>query len=50
MGNLPFVAESFSTHPDLFRQVQRSFAEIPLAHLHFCKDDTYWDAIEAAKL
>ena len=23
-------------------------AALPLAHLHFTKDDTYWDAIERA--
>jgi hypothetical protein len=48
VGNLPFVAEAFRTRPDLFETVEQAFESIPLAHLHFCKDDTYWDAIEAA--
>jgi hypothetical protein len=50
VGNLPFVAESFATRPDLFAGVQQAFAELPLAHLHFARDDTYWDAIEQADL
>ena len=50
VANLPFVAESFSARSDLFSSVQRGFAEIPLAHLEFRKDDSYWDAIEAAGL
>jgi hypothetical protein len=48
VGNLPFVAEAFSTRDDLFRHTLESFASLPLAHLHFTKDDTYWDAIAAA--
>jgi hypothetical protein len=48
VGNLPFVAEAFAERPDLFERTQRSFRLIPLAHLHFRKDDTYWDAIESA--
>ena len=48
IGNLPFVADSFHKRPDLFDSVQRAFAGVPLSHLHFCKDDSYWDAIEAA--
>lgn len=50
VGNLPFVAECFSARPDLFAAAQRSFAGVPLAHLHFRKDDSYWDAIGAAGL
>lgn len=50
VANLPFVAESFSDRPDLFDSIQRGFAAIPLAHLEFRKDDSYWDAIEAADL
>ena len=46
VGNLPFVAEAFPRRPDLFEQVERTFAGCPLAHLHFRKDDTFWDAIE----
>jgi hypothetical protein len=50
VGNLPFVAEAFAERGDLFEQVTRSFAGIPLGHLRFRKDDSYWDAIEAAGL
>jgi hypothetical protein len=49
VGNLPFVAELFPTRPDLFERVQRAFAGVPLAHLLFRKDDSYWDAIAAAQ-
>jgi hypothetical protein len=48
VGNLPFVAEAFSTRNDLFERTLESFASLPLAHLHFAKDDTYWDAIAKA--
>ena len=50
VGNLPFVAEAFGLRPELFDTVQRAFAGIELAHLHFRKDDSYWDAIEKAGL
>jgi hypothetical protein len=50
VGNLPFVAEAYSRRPDLFEAVQRAFAGIELAHLHFRKDDSYWEAIEKAGL
>ena len=49
-SNLPFVAEGFARRPDLFGKIQRSFESIPLMHLHFIKDDTYWDAIREAGL
>jgi hypothetical protein len=48
VGNLPFVAESFATRDDLFRRTIEAFASLPLAHLHFTPDDSYWDAIAAA--
>ena len=48
VGNLPFVAEAFHHRPDLFSAIQRSLAPVPLAHLEFAKDETYWDAIVAA--
>jgi hypothetical protein len=48
VGNLPFVAEAFGGRPDLFERVQRAFAGVPLAHLRFRKDDSFWDAITAA--
>jgi len=50
IGNLPFVAEGFVRRPDLFDRIQAAFASIPLKHLHFCKDDSYWDAIREAGL
>jgi hypothetical protein len=30
--------------------VERTFRDVPLAHLHFRKDDGYWDAIDRAGL
>jgi len=45
IGNLPFVADSFGNRPDLFQQVEDVLASVPLAHLNFRKDDSYWDAI-----
>ena len=50
IGNLPFVAEGFARRPDLFEMIQRNFETVPLMHLHFCKDDSYWDAIRDAGL
>jgi hypothetical protein len=50
VGNLTFVADSFGVRPDLFSRVERTFESIPLAHLHFCKDESYWDAIARAGL
>lgn len=46
VGNLTFVAEAFRDRPDLFAAVETAFAEVPLFHLHFRKDDSYWDAID----
>jgi hypothetical protein len=50
VGNLTFVADSFGARPDLFANVERIFRDIPLAHLHFRKDESYWDAIKEAGL
>jgi hypothetical protein len=50
VGNLTFVAEAFGERPDLFASVESAFALVPLFHLHFTKDDSYWDAISAAGL
>ena len=50
VGNLAFVAEAFSRRPDLFARVESAFAPVPLFHLDFRKDDSYWDAIAAAGL
>jgi len=50
IGNLPFVAEGFGQRPDLFDTIQHAFEPVPLMHLHFRKDDSYWDAIRDAGL
>jgi hypothetical protein len=50
IGNLPFVAECFGRRPDLFEKIQLGFESVPLMHLHFRKDDSYWDAIREAGL
>jgi hypothetical protein len=50
VGNLTFVAEAFQQRPDLFAAVEAAFAAIPLFQLEFRKDDSYWDAIDAAGL
>lgn len=50
IGNLPFVAEAFDRRPDLFEGVEEAFRGLPLARLHFRKDDSYWDAIDRAGL
>jgi hypothetical protein len=48
VGNLPFVAEAFVHRPDLLNGTFEAFSRLPLAHLHFAKDDSYWDAIADA--
>ncbi len=48
MTSLALVAEAFDSRPDLFEQTLRVFSSLPLAHLQFSKDDSYWDAIESA--
>lgn len=50
VGSLTFVAEAFGRRPDLFASVEKAFQTIPLHHLHFRKDDSYWDAIDRAGL
>jgi len=50
IGSLPFVAESLAERPEVLTQVQAAFALIPLGHLRFQKDDSYWDAVAAAGL
>jgi len=50
VGNLTFVAEAFRERPDLFASIEAAFTGVPLLHLHFKKDDSYWDAIDAAGL
>jgi hypothetical protein len=50
VGNLTFVAEAFKQRPDLFASIEAAFANVPLLHLHFKKDDSYWDAIDASGL
>jgi hypothetical protein len=50
VGNLTFVAEAYHARPELFEAVEKAFADVPLHLLHFRKDDSYWDAIDAAGL
>ena len=50
VANLPFLVDSFPSQPALFARFEDVFAPLPLSHLHFRKDDTYWEAIEAAGL
>mgnify|MGYP003565494104 CR=1 FL=1 len=50
VANLPYVAEAFDDSPGLFARVERAFQGVPLYHLLFRKDDSYWDAIERAGL
>ena len=50
VGNLPFVAEAFPGRPDLLEKIENAFRSVPLAHLHFRRDDSYWDAIDRAGL
>ncbi|HEX5045398.1 MAG TPA: hypothetical protein VFV75_21080 [Candidatus Polarisedimenticolaceae bacterium] len=45
VGNLTFVAEEYARAPELWEALERTFRHVPLAHLHFRKDDSYWDAI-----
>jgi hypothetical protein len=48
VGNLTFVAEAYASAPELWDALERTFRQVPLAHLHFRKDDSYWDAIAEA--
>ena len=50
VGNFPFVAEAYAERPELFGSMEEAFRSVPLRHLHFCRDDSYWDAILAAEL
>jgi len=50
VGNLPFVAEAFAQQADLLEAIEKAFAPVPLAHLHFRRDDSYWDAVDRAGL
>ena len=50
VGNLTVVAEAFRDRPDLFAAVDAAFSGTPLFQLEFRKDESYWDAIDAAGL
>ena len=50
VGNLPFVADFFPERPDLFDLLEDAFRPVPLAHLHFRRDDSYWEAVVEAGL
>ena len=45
VGNLTFVAEQYARAPELWEALEGTFRDVPLAHLHFRQDDSYWDAI-----
>jgi len=45
VGNMPFVAEAFGARPDLLDTIASALSGLPLAHLHFRMDDSYWQAI-----
>lgn len=47
VANLPFVVDALDRRPELFARFEATFRDLPLAHLHFRKDDSYWDAILA---
>jgi hypothetical protein len=48
VGNLTFVAEAYASAPELWAALEATLRDVPLGHLHFCKDDSYWDAIADA--
>lgn len=50
VASLPFVAPAAGAVSRLLERIEVSFDGIPLAHLHFRPDDSFWDAIEAAGL
>lgn len=50
VASLPFVAEAAGTESGLLGRIEASFEGVPLAHLHFRPDDSFWDAIAAAGL
>jgi hypothetical protein len=50
VANLPFLVETLDARPDLFARLEETFAGVPLFHLHFRKDDSYWDVIDRAGL
>ena len=50
IANLTFLIDAFPARPDLFQTFEQTFARLPLYHLHFRKDDSYWDAIESGGL
>lgn len=50
VANLPFVNEFFPDRPELLATAEHAFSGTPLAHLFFCKDESYWDVVEQAGL
>lgn len=45
VGNMPFVAEACAVRPELLATVESALSGLPLAHLQFRMDDSYWQAI-----
>jgi hypothetical protein len=50
VGSLTFVAEAYAGAPEMWDALDAAFRDVPLAHLHFRRDETYWDAIAGAGL
>jgi hypothetical protein len=50
VANLPFVSDLLPRRPEFLAAIERDFAALPLAWLHFARDDSFWDAIAEAGL
>jgi hypothetical protein len=50
VANLPFVVDVLDADPGAVERVRAAFDPVPLRVLEFCRDDTFWDAIEEAGL
>jgi hypothetical protein len=50
VANLPFVVDALDARPGLLDSISRAFADVPLRHLDFRRDDSFWEAIEEAGL
>ena len=46
LGNLPWIVDQFPGHPHLIDRVRGLVAGVPLAYLHFSKDEDFWPAID----
>ena len=50
VANLPFVVGEIDGHPAAWDLISSAFAKIPVFELHFRKDDSFWNVIDALKL